>query len=59
MFVAVLLLHKHIEYVVATISGMFKIGGSAKTVFSLLLFLFTKLCRTGNFCFRQFVDYVS
>ena len=32
-FVA-LLLHKHI----ATVSGMFKSGGSAKTVFSLLLF---------------------
>ena len=34
---------------------MFKSGGSAKTVFSLLLF--TQLCRTGNFCFGQFVYY--
>ena len=41
----------------ATISGMFKIGGSDKTVFSLLLFM--QLCGTGNFCFRQFVDYMS
>ena len=47
-----------IQYImVATVSGMFKIGGSAKTVFSSLLF--TQFCRTGNFCSRQFVDYVS
>ena len=49
-FVA-LLLRKHR----ATFSGMSKSGGSAKTVFNLLLF--TQLCRTGNFCFWQFVYY--
>ena len=46
-----------IQYMIATISGMFIIGDSAKTVFSSLLF--TRLCRTGNFYSRQFVDYVS
>ena len=46
-----------IQHMVATISGMFKIGGSAKKVFSSLLL--TQLCKTGNFCSRQFVDYVS
>ena len=57
----VVIAQTHIVYMVATISGMFKIDGrpSAKTDFSSLLFLFTQLCRAANFCFRQFVHYAS
>ena len=38
---------------IAIISGVFKRSGSAKAVFSSLLFL--QLCRTNDFCFWQFV----